>query len=255
MSRPTDDAASPPNGEAEAFHTDSLRRLAESGCPFLLAGTYAVAAYTGIQRPTKDLDVFCQAGDFPRIVTHFRDLGYEIEIPDERWLAKVKQGRQFFDIIFNSTGGTTPVGKDWFTAARRLQVLGSEVMVTSPTELIWSKAFVQDRNRYDGADIAHLILKQHDSIDWRRLLSHMEQYWEVLLVHLLNFRFIYPTERESVPPWLFEELVRRLRERAELPVSSTRICRGRLFSSQDYLIDVCDWGFADVVGQVGDKSG
>ncbi len=42
-----------------------------------------------------------------------------------------------------------------------------------------------------------MILKKHDEIDWRQLLSHMELYWEVLLMALLNFRFVYP---ERAPP-------------------------------------------------------
>ena len=71
--------------------------------------------------------------------------------------------------------------------------------VIAPTELIWSKAFVQLRHRYDGGDIVHLILKQHDRIDWRRLLGYMDLHWEVLLVHLLNFRWAYPSERDHVP--------------------------------------------------------
>src|SRR6266702_2912537 len=64
-------------------------------------------------------------------------------------------------------------------------------------------------HRYDGADIAHLILKQHAQIDWRRLLGYMDLHWEVLLVHLLNFRWAYPSERENVPRWLMDELIVR----------------------------------------------
>jgi hypothetical protein len=37
--------------------------LKESGVPFLLSGAYAVTAYTGIRRSTKDMDVFCKPGD------------------------------------------------------------------------------------------------------------------------------------------------------------------------------------------------
>ena len=94
----------------------------------------------------------------------------------------------------------------------------------------------------------HLILKCHDSIDWRRLLSYMDQYWEVLLIHLLNFRFIYPSERECIPRWLLDELAARLREHADIPITDTKICRGRLFSRADYEIDIAEWGFADLVG-------
>jgi hypothetical protein len=238
-----------PSPEAESFYGEVLRELRNSGLPFLLAGTYAVCAYTKISRPTKDLDVFCAAGDFPRILAHFRNLGYAVEIEDERWIAKVRKGSAFFDIIFASANGTMPVGETWFRYAREMEILGNRVRVVSPTELIWSKAFIQLRHRYDGADIVHVILAQHDSIDWRRLLGYMELHWEVLLMHLLNFRWIYPTERDHVPRWLMEELLDRLHHQLDLPLPQMKICRGRMFSRIDYEIAVKDWGFADVGGE------
>ena len=216
--------------------------------PFLVAGTYAVSAYTGISRPTKDLDIFCKAGDATRILDHFRSLGYAIEIEDERWIGKIHKGEHFCDVIFASSNGTMPVGDDWFTDARRMQVCGVEVMLVAPTELVWSKAFIQLRHRYDGADITNVILKQQEHIDWRQLLGYMEQHWEVLLMHLLNFRWIYPTERDGIPRWLMDELLDRLRHQLELPPPQTRICRGRMFSHIDYAIAVEQWGFADVGG-------
>jgi hypothetical protein len=97
------------------------------------------------------------------------------------------------------------------------------VRVIAPTELIWSKAFVQLRHRYDGADIVHLILKQHDRIDWRRLLGYMDLHWEVLLVHLINFRWAYPSEH-------MDELLGRLERQLDLPPPRVKICRGRMLS-------------------------
>lgn len=239
--------AAPP--KAEAFYAECLRLLKKSRIPFLLAGTFAVSAYTGLQRPTKDIDIFCRAGDYPRILSYFQKLGYTAEIEDERWLAKVWHGRYFFDVIFNSTAAVAPITDQWFSESRTARVYGTQVNLVAPTELIWSKAFVQDRTRYDGADIAHVILKQHDNVDWKRLLSYMDQYWEVLLIHLLNFRFIYPTERECVPRWLFDELLTRVKQRADLPMPHIKVCRGRLLSRSDYAIDITEWGFADILGE------
>jgi hypothetical protein len=242
---PASDLAPP---EADQFYRDSLRLLAGSGIPFLVAGTFAVNCYTGINRATKDLDIFCKAGDFPRILLHFKDQGFETEIEDERWLAKVRRGLCFFDVIFSSAVAVVTVSDQWFQESHPAELYGVQVQLTPPTELIWSKALLQNRHRYDGADIAHMILRQSERIDWKRLLMHMEQYWEVLLMHVLNFRFIYPTERENVPRWLYEELLQRAHEHADLPIPQTRVCRGRLFSPEDYRIDVMEWGFADVVG-------
>ncbi|TWH00619.1 putative nucleotidyltransferase-like protein [Mesorhizobium sp. J18] len=237
------------NVEAEEFTAESLRDLVSSGIPFLLAGTFAVSAYTGISRPTKDLDIFCKGGDYPRILAHFMELGYAVEIEDDRWLGKVFKGRNFFDVIFASSNGTMPVNDQWFENARRVEALGHKVWIIGPTELIWSKAFIQLRHRYDGADIAHVILRAHDEIDWHRLLDYMEVHWEVLLIHLLNFRWIYPTERDKVPAWLLDELLDRLTSQRELPPPQMKVCRGRMYSRSDYEIDVKEWGFGDVGGE------
>ncbi|HUZ11487.1 MAG TPA: hypothetical protein VMU93_01380 [Caulobacteraceae bacterium] len=235
--------------EAEAFYAESLKLLLEARIPFLLSGSYAVRAYTGIQRPTKDLDVFCKPGDYPRILGFFRGRGYLTEVEDERWIAKVRAGTHFFDVIFAMSNATAPISDVWFAGDHVTSVFGQEVKITPPTELVWSKVFVQDRYRYDGADIAHVILRKHAEIDWRRLLSYMEPYWEALLAHLLNFRFSYPTERECVPRWLMGELIGRLGAQLELPSAKVKVCRGRLFSPRDYVIDITEWGFADVVGK------
>ena len=238
-----------PPPDAQEFYETSLRLLHESGIPFLLSGTYAVSAYTGIVRPTKDLDVFCKAGDYPKILAYFQERGYRTEVEDERWIAKVWHEKNFFDVIFNMSNGTVPITDDWFNGTDTVTVYGVEAKITPPTELIWSKMFIQDRYRYDGADIAHVILKKHDAIDWKRLLRHTEPYWEVLLIHLLNFRFIYPTERDCVPRWAMEELINRLQAQISLPAARVKVCRGRLFSPRDYVTDITEWGFADVVGK------
>jgi hypothetical protein len=250
---PTLSGSPPPASElapadADAFYADALRILHDSKIPFLVAGTFAVNCYTGINRATKDLDVFCKAGDFPRILLHFKDHGFATEIEDERWIAKVRRGSCFFDVIFASATAVVTVTDAWLQESHPAELYGVPVQLTPPTEMIWSKALLQNRHRYDGADIAHLILRQGDRIDWQRLLNHMEQYWEVLLIHVLNFRFIYPSERDRVPRWLFDELLLRARQQADLPLPQTKVCRGRLFSPEDYRVDVTQWGFADVVG-------
>jgi hypothetical protein len=254
MTEPVRQASGAASPEAEGFYAQSLVELRRSGIPFLLGGTYAVVAYTGISRPTKDMDVFCRAGDFPRILGHFARAGFHTEVEDARWLAKVWRDEWFFDVIFNSTIAINPVTDTWFAEAHGATICGVEAQLIPPTELIWSKAFVQDRNKYDGADVAHLILRTHAAVDWQRLLSLFEQYWEVLLMHVVNFRFIYPTERECVPRWLLDELMDRLETHANMPVPRIKVCRGRMFSRSDYAIDVGEWGFADVVGE-GERRG
>jgi hypothetical protein len=248
LSSPPPPASSLAPPEADRFYAESLAILTRSGLPFLVGGTFAINCYTGINRATKDLDIFTRAGDFPRILLRFKEAGFETEIEDERWIAKVRHGACFFDVIFGSAAAVVTIGDLWFAEHHPAELYGCEVPLVPPTELIWSKALLQNRHRYDGADIAHLILRQPERIDWPRLLTHMEQYWEVLLIHVLNFRFVYPSERNIIPRWLLDELLQRAREQADLPEPQVKVCRGRLFSPADYRIDVAEWGFADVVG-------
>ncbi len=248
MGSPADQSFQPPP-EAEDFYVEGLKLLAQSDIPFLLSGTYAVTTYTGIVRPTKDLDIFCKAGDYPRILAFFKERGFEVEVEDERWLAKIFRGRYYFDVIFSCRTTEIAITDEWFEDAPAIEIYGTKVGIIKPTELIWSKIFVQDRYRYDGADVAHVILKQHDAIDWKRLLRYMELHWEVLLTHLVNFRYIYPSDRDLVPRWLMDELISRLRAHLDMPQSNVKICRGRLFSARDYVTDITEWGYADIIGK------
>lgn len=236
--------------EREDFYAHGLKLLAESGYPFLLSGTFALSCYTGIVRPTKDVDVFAKPSDALKILAYFQERGVAVEMVDERWLARITRGELFMDVIFNMPTSGNPISDDWFKAAPRAEVYDTIVHLVPPTEFIWSKIFVQDRYRYDGADIAHIILKRHDEIDWRRLVDHLELFWEVLLMALLNFRFVYPSERDLVPKWVVDELLERLRAQMSMKPPGVKVCRGRIFSPRDYEIDVTEWGFSEAFGNL-----
>jgi hypothetical protein len=237
--------------KAQRFYATMLTELAASKIPFLLAGAYAVSAYTGISRETKDIDVFCREKDAPRILEYFERLGYRGEMHDPVWIAKVWKGKHFLDVIFASSNAAVPITDEWFTHARSSEVLGTVVRMISPTDLIWSKVFVQNRDRFDGADVAHVILKCRDDIDWRRLLRYMDSYWEVLLSHLISFRWIYPGHRDAVPQWVMQELAQRLKTDLAAPAPASNLCRGRMLSKADYEIDVKAWGFEDTLPSQG----
>jgi hypothetical protein len=115
------------------------------------------------------------------------------------------------------------------------------VLLAPPEEMIWSKGFVLERERYDGHDVNHLLHACADALDWGRLVQRFERYPEVLLAHLLMFRFAYPYERDRVPADVLEALFARARDEEPFP----RICRGPLISRVHYRHDLDVHGYGD----------
>jgi len=221
---------------AAAFYIDALRQLNETGIPFLLGGAFAFSQYSKVPRDTKDIDVFVRPADCPRVLEAFSAAGYETENPFPHWLGKIRRDGHFMDVIFASGNGIARVDDLWFDHAPRADVLGMIVRLSPVEEMIWSKAFIQERERFDGADVLHLLREMGPSLDWPRLLMRFGDYWRVLLSHLILFGFVYPDKRHNIPAWVSDELMRRL------SVSRTNltddVCYGTLLSREQYLHDI-----------------
>ena len=111
--------------------------------------------------------------------------------------------------------------------------------------MIWSKAWVMERERFDGADVAYLLHAVGDRLDWDRLLARFGPHWRVLLGHLVLFGFIYPDVRTRVPAQVMRTLMARLEAELETEDPGERACQGTLLSREQYLIDVEHWGYRD----------
>ena len=167
----------------------------------------------GIERHTKDMDIFAREGDRDRILRALEAAGYRTEITFPHWLAKAWIVERFVNVIYRSGNGVAEIDDDWFAHARESELLGIPVRLCPPEEIIWSKAYIMERERFDGADIAHLIRKSGREFDWHRLLRRFGADWRVLFSHLILFGFIYPGERDIVPAWILRELSDRLSRR------------------------------------------
>lgn len=230
--------------EAEAFYTMALDLLNQSGANYLVGGAFAVFYYTGIYRDTKDLDVFCKFSDFNKILKFFSDKGFKTELTDVRWLGKVFKGEYNIDVIFSSTNNICKVDDSWFKYANSAKLSGIDVQFMPVEELIWEKIYVQNRERYDGADVNHLILKTGKTIDWKRLLERLDQHWHILLAQIILFQFIYPIDfQQIIPKWLFDELMLRAKEQYDMPVPVVNVCRGPILDQTQYAIDIKDWNY------------
>jgi hypothetical protein len=226
-----------------ASYRQALVALRERNAPYLVGGTYAFRHYTGIARPTKDLDLFVQKAESGAVLQVLREAGWQTFAAYPHWLAKARRGQHTIDVIHGSGNGVANVDAEWFAHARRAETLGVPTLLVPPEEMIWSKAFLMEKYRFDGADVAHLLLRQGPSLDWERLVRRFGRHFQVLLSHLLLFDFIYPGQL-VVPRALILELARRTQERSGVEPGEP-LCQGTLLSRKQYRHDVETWGFRD----------
>lgn len=221
----------------------ALSALHTSGIPFMIGGAYALGRHTGIYRNTKDLDVFVLPQHFGEVLDLFVSLGYSARLVARHWLGKIVANEGVIDIIFGFRNGVGQVEEQWFEHSCEDFLFGVPVRFLAVEEMIWSKAFVMERDRYDGADIAHLIRSAASSLDWRRLLDRFGNFWMVLLNHLVLFCFIFPSEQSRIPLWLIRELTERWQRANQVP--GPEVCRGTLLSHTQYDHDLEHLGLLD----------
>jgi hypothetical protein len=230
---------------ARVFYRRAMRTLQNAGVPFLVGGAYAFERCTGIARDSKDLDLFVRPSDCRRALDVLARAGYRTELACPVWLGKVFCGRDYIDVIFSSGNGVAEVDDGWFTHAIPGRVLDLSVDLCPIEETIWSKAYVMERERFDGADVLHLLRGCGHAIDWQRLLARFGAHWRVLLSHLVLYGFVYPGEQSRVPAWVLEELIGRLRYEKDTSGSEARLCQGTVLSAAQYLVDIEQWGYED----------
>jgi hypothetical protein len=230
--------------DAFRFYRHVRELLEASGIPFLLGGAYAFSHYTGIVRHTKDLDIFVKSTDAQRTLAVLAAAGYRTEMMFSHWLGKVFYGADFVDIIFNSGNGLCAVDDAWFEHAIHAEILGSPGQLIPAEEMIWQKAYIMERERFDGADVNHLLRARGRRLDWDRLLSRFGSHRRVLLAHLILFGFVYPNDHENVPASVIAALS------AQVTADPFRgeghsACQGPLLSRTQYLIDSEERSYVD----------
>jgi hypothetical protein len=224
------------------FYRRAFTILEKAGIPFLLGGAYAFGHYTGIPRHTKDLDLFVRPQHIQTALAAFAAAHYRTELLFSHWLGKAYHGNDFVDIICSSGNGICAVDDAWFDHAAPAEVLGTSVRLIPVEEMIWQKAYLMERERFDGADVNHLLRARGKQLDWDRLVARFGPHGRVLLAHLILFGFVYPDARDNVPPRVLNNLLAGLEHRS--PTGHTA-CLGPLLSRTQYLADVEEWGYAD----------
>jgi hypothetical protein len=231
-------------GEEADWYRHALTLLQKNKIPFLIGGAFALWQYTGVRRPTKDLDLFLRPRDLAPALKVLNASGCRTEITAQHWIGKAFHKDSLLDFIVGLANGVGQVDDSWFDKPVKTEMFEMELNLVRPEEMVWGKAFVMERDRYDGADIAHLIWAKGRQMNWNRLIRRFATHEAVLLAHLILFEYIYPDMTHTVPSQVFRTLQKRIEEnrRNKSPV---RLCRGTYFSRIQYAADIETRGYID----------
>jgi len=232
--------------EQEAVFREVIRLMDGNKVPFAVSGAFALHEHTGIWRDTKDLDLFMPAEQVSRALQVLDAAKFATEICDAAWLAKASRGDYYVDLITGMSNGVIRVDYSWLRRAARSEVFGMPVRVLAPEELIASKVFVTRRERFDGADICHVIYGTRGKFDWTRLLHLVGEHWEMLLWYLVLYHYVYPSAGDSIPAEVWDELLHRFRVELAHPNRSVEF-RGSLIDEKMFAIDVTEWGKRNIM--------
>ncbi|HLZ42928.1 MAG TPA: nucleotidyltransferase [Candidatus Sulfotelmatobacter sp.] len=232
--------------EQRLLFSEILTLLEERRVRYAVAGAFALQEHTGIHRDTKDLDVFMTAETAVETVKILKAEGFRCETCDPVWLFKAHRDGFFVDLITGMSNAAIVVEDLWIQRSKPATIHGVQTRVLAAEELLASKLFVTRRERFDGADIAHVIYGTRGKLDWQRILQLAGQNWEILFWALVLFRFTYPAQTEFVPADLWRDLIHRFEAAVAHPDPAARF-RGSLIDDKMFAIDVNEWGLDNLM--------
>jgi hypothetical protein len=94
-----------------------------------------------------------------------------------------------------------------------------------------------ERERFDGADVIHILQSCGENLDWNRLLSRFANHWRVLFTHLILFGYVFPAEKEKIPKHVMSQLLMRLKNDYGEDFDD-KLCQGTILSREQYLPDL-----------------
>jgi len=234
-----------PEKQQELFR-EILGTLNHCQVPYTVSGAFALQFHTGIWRNTKDLDLFLPAKDVTSALQCLQAKDFMCEVRDPVGLAKAHRDGYFVDFITGMSNAVFTVDESWIRFSIPAVILGVSTRVLGAEELLVSKLFVLRRERFDGADVVHLIYATHGRLDWKRILYLVGDHWEVLLGALVLFRYVYPASSHYVPADVWQGLLDRFSQQLATPNPAAPF-RGSLVDENMFAIDVAEWGMTNML--------
>ncbi len=232
--------------EQQLLFREILELFERESIPYAVAGAFALQEHTGICRDTKDLDLFLTAQGAVSAMALLKRKGFESEVCDPVWLFKAHRDGFFVDLITGMSNATIVVDESWIRRSKPATVHGVRTRVLAAEELLASKIFVTRRERFDGADIAHIVYSTQGNLDWKRILDLAGENWEMVFWALVLFRYVYPAQTNYVPMDVWCDLLNRFQNALSHPDPNAKF-RGSLIDDKMFAIDLNEWGLVNVM--------
>jgi hypothetical protein len=219
-----------------------MRAVRNAGVPFLLGGGFALAAYTGRWRDTKDIDFYIYPRDREQAVKALKSAGfsdYFKELPyDRKWIFRSVRSDVIVDIIWSMANQRAQVDDQWFRHARQLVLRDQELLVVPMEESMWCKLYILQRDHCDWTDIFNLLHESGARVDWRRLIERLEDDTPLLRALLTLYAWLCPVKVRQLP----QELWGLLGMPAPKPERAPARNRIRLLDSRRWFAALCPSG-------------
>jgi len=187
-----------------------IARAREKEIPFAVGGGFAVAAYTGRWRDTKDLDLYTLPSARDALIQVTAEAGltdlYAHAPYDPSLIYRAGCGDVIVDVLIAMANMRAQVDEQWLREGAEIHIRGERLPVVPAEEMVWNKLYVMQRYRCDWTDVLNLLYAAGDGLDWEYLLHRMGDDKPLLAAALSLYRWICPGRSRRIAGWVWERL-------------------------------------------------
>jgi hypothetical protein len=208
--------------------------MRNAGVRFVLGGGFALAAYTGRWRNTKDIDFYILKPDRAAATAALAEAGFKDyfkQLPyDRKWIYRGTRSGVIVDLIWSMANQRAQADELWLRRARSIVVRGESLDVLPVEELLWCKLYILQHDHCDWTDVFNLLYAVGGRIDWEHVFWRLDEDWPVLKAVLTVYSWLCPAQIKALPGSL----------RRKLQFDQPRIPR-RLRRNRIRLLDTRKW--------------
>lgn len=219
------------------IYRTAIQALRGAGIRFLLGGGFALGAYVGRWRNTKDIDFYIMHADRDAAVEALTKAGFEDYFPqlayDRKWIYRSTRDGVIVDIIWAMANQRAEVDELWFDRAPTAMLRDESLAVIPIEEFLWCKLYIMQRDHCDWTDVFNVLYAAGPQINWTHVLKRAGEDWPLLKGLLTVYGWLCPESARKLP-----ESLRKKLKLPEPTASSENRDRVRLLDSRGWFTAV-----------------